>query len=534
MITPSGFRRQLILSFHSSLHFILIFTAILLFLAGTGESAHAATIHLSSGGDLQGALNAAQPGDTIILEAGATFTGSFTLPYKAGTGTDADWITIRSSAADSSLPAADERISPAFAPLLPKLISRGQGQPALRTEARAHHYRVVGVEIMKSSADAVVYDLVMLGSWGADQDTLAEVPHHLVFDRCYIHGHPAGDLKRGISLNSTQTEIINSYISEFHVRGQEAQAIGGWNGPGPFKIINNYLEGAGENILFGGAQPDIAQLVPTDIEIRRNHFNKPVNWRGVWTVKNILEMKSGRRVVVDGNVFEHNWPDAQSGYAIAFMPRPNDSGTAAVIEDITFSNNIVRHVSSGMVLTGSDDLYKAGPDEVRGRRIRILNNLFDDIDGDAWGGEGTFLKVGANASYVTVEHNTILHSGSISKSWGDPMPGYVFRNNLLKHNEYGIFGDGVHIGSETLSAYFPRCVFEKNVVVGAEPGLYPRGNFYPQSLEKVQFVNRAGGNYRLAASSPYKGAATDGKDIGCDFNALEAALGTTLQKNISR
>ena len=37
-----------------------------------------------AGGNLQAAINAANPGDTITLQAGATFTGSFTLPTKSG------------------------------------------------------------------------------------------------------------------------------------------------------------------------------------------------------------------------------------------------------------------------------------------------------------------------------------------------------------------------------------------------------------------------------------------------------------------
>ncbi|MBI3126748.1 MAG: hypothetical protein HYZ11_03995, partial [Candidatus Tectomicrobia bacterium] len=47
-------------------------------------------IPVPSGGDLQAALNSAQPGDAIELQAGATFTGNFTLPNKAGSG----WIHI--------------------------------------------------------------------------------------------------------------------------------------------------------------------------------------------------------------------------------------------------------------------------------------------------------------------------------------------------------------------------------------------------------------------------------------------------------
>jgi hypothetical protein len=66
-------------------------------------------------------------------------------------------------------------------------------------------------------------------------------------------------------------------------------------------------------------------------------------------------------------------------------------------------------------------------------------------------------------------------------------------------------------------------VFLMNVVVGATPSLYPPNNFFPASLDKVGFVDLAGGNYRLAASSPYKKAGTDGRDIGADIDALPAA-----------
>ena len=47
------------------------------------------TIAVAAGGNFQGALNAAQPGDVITLQAGATFTGPFALPAKPGAGVPA-------------------------------------------------------------------------------------------------------------------------------------------------------------------------------------------------------------------------------------------------------------------------------------------------------------------------------------------------------------------------------------------------------------------------------------------------------------
>ena len=85
--------------------------------------ADAATLTVNAGGDLQAAINAAQPGDTILVAAGAVFTGNYTLPAKGGSS----YITIRSSASDASLPAAGVRITPAYAAYLPKIQSDQYG-----------------------------------------------------------------------------------------------------------------------------------------------------------------------------------------------------------------------------------------------------------------------------------------------------------------------------------------------------------------------------------------------------------------------
>ncbi|MBD0372873.1 MAG: hypothetical protein ICV60_18660, partial [Pyrinomonadaceae bacterium] len=140
------------------------------------------TITLRAGDDLQRAINDARPGDTILLEAGAVFTGTFTLPRKNG---DA-FITIRTLAPDASLPGAGQRISPSYSVAMPKLVSPGQGQAALETEAGAHHYRLIGLEIKPANSSALVYDLVRLGGDFQAQKSAAQVPHDLVIDRCYI------------------------------------------------------------------------------------------------------------------------------------------------------------------------------------------------------------------------------------------------------------------------------------------------------------------------------------------------------------
>ena len=99
--------------------------AVLVMLAASPVGA-ATVRHVAAGGNLQAALDAAQPGDEVVLEAGATFTGRFKLPKKP----PGPVITVRISA---TLPA--RRIGPADAALMPKIAS-GSAAPALEGRRR--------------------------------------------------------------------------------------------------------------------------------------------------------------------------------------------------------------------------------------------------------------------------------------------------------------------------------------------------------------------------------------------------------------
>src|SRR5262249_20076350 len=158
----------------------------------------------------------------------------------------------------------------------------------------------------------------------------------------------------GIALNSASTIIRNSYIAGIRQAGQETQAIAGWNGPGPFLIENNYVEAGSIGILFGGAQPSIDQLVPSDIVIRRNHMTRPVQWpSGKWGIKNLVELKNARRASIQANLIENNWADAQAGPTILFTPRAHGPrATWTTVEAVRFENNVVRHVAAAINILG--------------------------------------------------------------------------------------------------------------------------------------------------------------------------------------
>jgi hypothetical protein len=499
-------------------------------------------INVPAGGDLQGALNSAHCGDTIQLAEGATFTGNFVLPATSCDG----WVLVRTSAPDSSLPAAETRITPAYAHLLPKIVSPNSA-PAITARFGAKHYRFVAVEVTTtfSTLESEQYALVDFGQdpvTGNTATALSELPHDITMDRCYIHGTPKGNVKSGVVFNGASLAVIDSYISDIHVEGQDTQAIVGWNGPGPFKIVDNELEAAGENVLFGGAKPTLVGNIPSDIEIRGNHFFKPVSWMvgsssyagNHWTVKNLLEFKIAQRVLVTGNILENNWVDAQTGFAFLVTPR-TEYGTApwVYVQDITFTYNVLRHTASAVNISGLDS---GDPQKlVRGKRILVQNNLFDDVNGKTWGGGGggTLFQVISGADAVTIDHNTGFQSNQIISADGIPSTNFVYQNNIAPHNAYGVMGSGYGPGNSSLDHYFPDFVFEKDVIedIAASemsPSSYPAGIFFPSDWAAVRFVNFAAGNYALAPTSPYRNAGTDGQDIGADITGLNRATASAI------
>jgi len=467
----------------------------------------ASTIPVPPGGDLQQAINGAQAGDTIALPPGATFSGGFTLPVKSG---DA-WITIRTSG-ESGLPGDGGRISPANADALAK-IQQAPGVPAFATAAGAHHWRLSLLEIIGNGGS----DMITLGNGSSAQQSLSQVPHDLVVDRVYMHGG-AGGQKRGIALNSASTTITGCYISEIKLEGQDSQAVLGWNGPGPFTLSNNYFEAATENVMFGGADPSIPGLVPSDITIADNQFAKQPAWRGQsWLIKNLLELKNARRVTIVRNTFDYTWENGQSGFAILFTVRNQDGGCPwCQVDHVTFEQNVVRHAGAGVEMLGFDD---NNPSQ-QTNTIVVRNNIFADIDSDRWGGNGYFVSIAGGPRDVTFDHNTVIsdHGSGIVSMDGPPVLGFRFTNNLMKHNAYGFHGSGRGIGNDSIAAYLPGAIVSRNVMAGGSATQYPPDNSFPTPAQfESQFVSYAGGDYRLIPDSPWRGAGADGEDLGAVF-----------------
>ncbi|HET7694307.1 MAG TPA: hypothetical protein VFK57_01260 [Vicinamibacterales bacterium] len=566
--------------------------------------------YVRAGDDLQAALNAARPGDELRLAPQTTFTGNFVLPVTTGSST----ITVRTDLADNELPGPRQRVSPATAARFARIASPNSAA-ALRTAPGAHHWLLKFLEF-PATKDGYG-DIIQLGDGSDAQVDLAQVPYEIELDRVYVHGDRVQGQKRGIALNARAVTIRNSHVSDIKGVGIDTQAIGGWNGPGPFLIENNYLEATGEVVLLGGSDPAIPNLVSSDVIVRNNHMTRPMAWRndivpapggvaavgagsgslpaGVyayrvvarqpsgagtvatslpsdevtavassgaitvtwnavpdateyqvyvrnpagatqywsvsapsfvhnttaggrsgtppasatkWQVKNLFELKNARRVKIEYNLFENNWQAAQPGYAILFTPR-NQGGqcTWCIIEQVDFSNNMIRNVAGGFNIAGYDSNGVTGQTNT----ITIANNVIYDVT-TAMGGAGWPFLVGDAVRDLTIERNTIDFDGTTllyayggTKSAPRQMPGFRFSSNATRHGQYGINGADASTGTLTIQMYFPASVITGNWISGGSSSRYPEGNSFqepfeikwPSAGDPILFAQGPGANLRL-------------------------------------
>jgi hypothetical protein len=323
------------------------------------------------------AIKNAMQGDIIILDAGVTYTGYWKLPPTSPASGQAAEYTYIVTANFMQKHPQGKRVNPVTdAQDMAKLVTPNTAA-VFEPLGGANHWRFIGLEITSSSTyippgstSGNGYTYFLIGSQSHPQP----LPDSIIVDRCYIHGVDPGasatgqDVVTAVQANASNYGIIDSYISAVHAPGQDTQAIGAYDSPGPFKIENNYLEAAGENIMFGGAGSNGNRGVPSDIIIRYNLLFKPLAWEPLsrpanesLVVKNAFELKSAQRVVFEFNTIQNVWSDGQAGYAIVLTVRSSQSGDFAVVNDVIIRHNSLLNVVAGINMLAADDNCGVAP-----------------------------------------------------------------------------------------------------------------------------------------------------------------------------
>lgn len=289
------------------------------------------------------------------------------------------------------------------------------------------------------------------------------------------------------------------------------------------------VPGNGNTARWDGDQPQ-------NITLRRNIFAHDLSWAtylGRSSGKGYLEVKACVRCVFDGNIFT-----GATGATVTVRNQGGDFPWAS-LDGLTFSNNYFKNSNNTFLafLTDSTPSRKS-------KGVTWTNNLMVGIGPVLWTGTtaqlaGTFY----GGEQATISHNTVLWTQTYQNFVGylkSPMTSLTIRDN--------IFGAGVNYcwdlterGVVGMPQCWPSAAVDRNVLVNARG--WSSGDLngwwltpFPNNtvvgsiadLGLVDFAGAEGGGdyhgYALAASSPFKSQASDGKDPGVDFAALDAAI----------
>lgn len=488
----------------------------------------------------QYALDNAALNDVIVLTAGDTYTGPFTLPNKA---TGSGWIYVISDQA-GSLPAVGTRITTSDATYMPTIEVADSVGGAIQTENTAHHYRFVGIEVRPAAGD-FVYALVEIG--GALTDT-ANVPHHIIFDRSYIHGNSGEAMRRAVAGNGNYVAIVESILSEAKEVGADTQAFWAYNCQGPILLRNNLLEAAGEVVLIGGSQPPSldAEWIPSDITIIDNYIHKPTALdEGSYTSKNLLELKLGKRVLIESNRMENQQGMDQKVAAILITPRDEAGGApffpGAEVSDVTIRYNRILNVGQGIHISGSDN-----GDGVSGRTSQQLQRTLIRHNMIAMNqqSDARFFQITGNSQSdyapldLIIDHNTAIHQNGTSPGKAAVMSEvtstvktkrFVFTNNIIHMGAYGWWGSGQAQIAGTLAAFFESDykieanAFIDTATTGQTFSEFPSGNYNVANIAAIGLTDYASEDWSLDGGSSYAGVGVsapstgDGSDLGANM-----------------
>ena len=506
---------------------------------------------VGAGGDVQAAVNAASCGDMIELQEGATFTLK-AAPVFPSKNCDANhWITIRTTAPDSSLPPEHIRINPSYAGVASLAGRPAFSGPKLDVMAKlvvpaspiqiGDHYRLIGLEITRPD-DGKWYNAL-----------LAPAGSHIIVDRNWIHGDPKAETTHLVQIQhgTNHFALINSYLTDAHCTAAtgacvDAQALADAGYGTVMKAYNNFLEASTENILFGGS---VAEKITSDVEIRENHLFKPFTWNPrdrkfggrKFVVKNHFEVKEGARILFEGNVLENTWGGfSQMGASILLTPKNQSGGKGSnlcpicYVSDVTLRYNYVRHAAQALVVAN-------GPSDNGGWSLGASNYSIHDMIFDGM----QYAECSVCASFttqignfydpaspppsvmhnVTLSHITILTNGTWSP--GTSVNGFLnmsgvpavnptntpqmsniqFVNSIFDVGNSATYptGGGANncaVGQNTQAATFAACwvgksAFTGNVMVEDATStnfFFPAGNHATSSWNQVQFLNFGSGD----------------------------------------
>lgn len=291
-----------------------------------------------------------------------------------------------------------------------------------------------------------------------------------VLDGCRILGDPIKGARRGVVANGDgDCAIVQCYIDDCFgpYPGNDTQAIIAWDMAPGLLIEDCYLSGGTETIMIGGADPKEASRDPRNITIRGNTITKKPAWQTqLIGVKNTIELKNARHVLIENNDISQSWGlHGQDGYAFVATVRNQDGkDPTASIQDVVFRNNRVTQAGAAINILGMDNNHQSEPMA----RITIDGNTFTDIDAKLHAGATKLILITAGPNDLAITNNRFVSVGHTSTIYfvsGPPLQNFTFTGNTYPKTKYGMFGSNVPGINRAFDVYVASGVTSPNTEV---------------------------------------------------------------------
>ena len=325
--------------------------------------------------NIQAAMDAANPGDTIYIQPGV-HVGTLIF-RRAASG--ANPITV-TGGKPTWLPCANCRVTPSYRGVMPIIRTESGNTPALNAYFQTTSsnppsgWKFVGVGFETNTAAQFDQAVVATGGQGYTGDPLGwtfantgEMPDALTFDRVYVGGKFDDSVvtQNGIRFSGTNGVFKNSFLGPIYCGGIECHAFAIYTSLGPVTVTNNFISAASIPLMSGGGDPDYYDFTngvnPANVTVKYNYLYRPIKWwpiglsggtpcntpgsggcvatlnpKPAWYVanghksicsKNLGEFKTVNGALLEFNVHENIWQDyACQGqwFAWSATPRLNE------------------------------------------------------------------------------------------------------------------------------------------------------------------------------------------------------------------
>ena len=475
----------------------------------------------------------------VLLPALARYGGSLTLP----SNTSGFWLGVE-TANRASLPTLSSgtvvgtttnRVGLSDAADMPEFYHAATNANTIKALSGAARYYLRGLNFTNRNLLRTIGQV----------DIYSNRPDRIVFAQCLNDGggFAADYVHTPYFLGGTNLAVIDSYAANIGAIGYDCQHVSILHGAGPYKVTNNYSEigGGSENVMLGGSPfGSNAALLPSDVEIRGCHFEKPVGTNAqVGAHKNHVEVKWGRRILIEGNVTGYHNGGAQVGSILVKLANQDVISAVVDTSDVVIANNKITH-------TGQSSIALAGRSSTPGctnvpSRIEAINNLIEENTHQNL--TATIGTVASNSTFVLQSQgfrwNTVVSAaGSVSVYSAAlqlldgakvTMNNVTISDNVLVsqgNSVTSVWGAGVGYGTTAITRYCTNATFTRNLVnvpsTDADYATQVRSG--AKAISSIGFTNSAAYDYTLTPSSPGYTAGAGGQPCGCNHTVLNTIL----------